>query len=63
VYHFYNNSGYTVQVTAEGRQMTLEPGAHETLAWTDTVADFTVRGGWLEIVKETERAVFYNGRT
>jgi uncharacterized protein with FMN-binding domain len=62
VYHFYNNSGYTVQVTADGRQMTLEPGAHETLAWTDAVADFTVKGGWLEVVKETERAVFYNGR-
>jgi uncharacterized protein with FMN-binding domain len=61
VYQFFNNSGYTVQVTADGRHMTLEPGAYETVAWSDTTADFTVTGGWLEVVKGIERAVFYNG--
>jgi uncharacterized protein with FMN-binding domain len=61
VYRFFNNSGYTVRVTADGKTMWLDPGACESVPRSDTTADFTVTGGWLEIVRETERAVFYNG--
>jgi uncharacterized protein with FMN-binding domain len=61
VYQFFNNSGYTIEVTADGRQMTLEPGAYETVARSETTADFTVTGGWLAVVRETARAIFYNG--